>query len=146
MSQRVGALIVGFCFLFATVFVCMPQKAWSQPPETMRYTFYCAGYGGLLGGLIGAAIMVLGNSPSDHWDYILKGAAIGVIGGTIYGVVSSAQQTPGWLDYSSDRGLTVNYPSVKVAMLSDSAAGNKYASKRHAPEIVSYVDVFSYHY
>jgi hypothetical protein len=49
-------------------------------------------YGGLIGALVGAAVMVLTDDPGDHLQYMTTGAGIGVIGGTIYGFSQVARQ------------------------------------------------------
>ncbi len=43
-------------------------------------------YGGLIGALVGAAVMALTDDPGEHTEYLLTGAGIGVIAGTVYGV------------------------------------------------------------
>lgn len=48
-------------------------------------------YGGLAGGLVGAALLVFTNKPADHLDYIAYGAAGGVLVGAAYGVVTTSR-------------------------------------------------------
>lgn len=48
-------------------------------------------YGGLAGSLVGGAVLVFVKHPEDHYIYIGYGAAIGVIIGTIFGVVSASR-------------------------------------------------------
>ena len=43
-------------------------------------------YGGLVGALVGGAILAFKDEPGDHLDLITKGAAIGVIGGVAFGL------------------------------------------------------------
>ncbi len=91
--------------LIVAVFLGASTPAFAED-NTMRKTFQNAYYGGLVGALIGAAAMVLTDEPEDHWDYIAKGAALGVIGGTAYGLskdtimISAAEVEDGKLKLS----------------------------------------------
>lgn len=44
-------------------------------------------YGGLVGTLVGAACMAFTKKPADHFEYVMYGAASGVILGAAYGLV-----------------------------------------------------------
>jgi len=59
--------------------------------DTLREVFTDAFYGAAIGGLIGGAVMVFTDKPSDHLKYISYGAASGVIVGTAYGLAKSAR-------------------------------------------------------
>jgi len=48
-------------------------------------------YGGLAGALVGGAILVFTDEPGDHLNYISYGAAIGVIAGTVFGIVQTSK-------------------------------------------------------
>ncbi|WP_026842007.1 hypothetical protein [Citrifermentans bremense] len=48
-------------------------------------------YGGLAGGLVGAALVVFTKKPADHLDYIAYGAAGGVLVGAAYGVLTTSK-------------------------------------------------------
>ncbi len=43
------------------------------------------GYGAIVGTLVGAAVMAFTDDPGDNLDYLYKGAAVGAIGGMLYG-------------------------------------------------------------
>ncbi len=57
----------------------------------LQNTMEDALYGGAIGALVGAGAMLVSGSPSKHWDYLLTGAGLGIIGGAIYGVYTSAR-------------------------------------------------------
>ena len=59
--------------------------------DTIREAFSDAFYGAGIGALIGGALMVFTKTPSDHYNYIVYGAATGVIVGTTYGMAKSAR-------------------------------------------------------
>ncbi len=48
-------------------------------------------YGGLTGGLIGAAVMAFAKRPGNHLDYMGYGAAGGVLAGAAYGAIRVAK-------------------------------------------------------
>jgi hypothetical protein len=53
----------------------------------IKTIFQDALYGGLTGGLVGAALLVFTKKPSNHLDYMGYGAAGGVLVGAVYGGV-----------------------------------------------------------
>lgn len=59
--------------------------------NAFRDTFQSALYGGAVGALVGAALMVFTKKPADHLDYMGFGAAAGVLAGTAYGVAKSSR-------------------------------------------------------
>lgn len=63
-------------------------------------------YGGLAGALVGGAILVFTDKPGDHLNYISYGAAIGVIAGTVFGLV---QTTKAMVQLENGR-ITVGLP------------------------------------
>lgn len=70
-------------------------------------------YGGLIGALVGAAVMVLTDDPGDHTQYMVTGAGIGVIAGTVYGLSKVARHA--MIDV--DRGrLSWHLPPVDSAV------------------------------
>lgn len=73
--------------------------------NAFRDTFQSAFYGGAVGALVGAALLVFTKKPADHLDYMGFGAAAGVLAGTAYGVAKSSRALA-----SMEKG------SVKIAM------------------------------
>lgn len=45
-------------------------------------------YGGVIGALLGGAVLLLADNPDDHLDYIAKGAGAGILLGATYGIVA----------------------------------------------------------
>jgi len=147
MLKKVSVLLIAFCFFAVGIFSSVP-KVNAQPPSIQKI-YYSAGYGGLLGGLLGAAIMVLGPNPNDHWDYILKGAAIGVIGGTLYGIIVYTQPPYyGLVDYSSNTGLNFHTPQIAMLAIRDNKFGveNRFSATPTHIRYIPYVNVFAYHF
>jgi hypothetical protein len=73
-------------------------------------------YGGLIGALVGTAVMALTAHPRDHLSYITSGAGIGAIGGTLYGLSSVANRA--FVDI--DRGRVAwRVPDVATALSQD---------------------------
>jgi len=73
--------------------------------NAFRDTFQSAFYGGAVGALVGAALLVFTKKPADHLDYMGFGAAAGVLAGTAYGVAKSSRAL-----------ASVENGSVKIAM------------------------------
>lgn len=59
--------------------------------NAMKTIFQDAFYGGLAGGLVGAALLAFADKPSDHLQNIGIGAGVGVIIGATYGAVSTSR-------------------------------------------------------
>jgi len=73
--------------------------------NAFRDTFQSAFYGGAVGVLVGAALLVFTNKPADHLNYMGFGAAAGVLAGTAYGVAKSSRSL-----------ASIENGSVKIAM------------------------------
>jgi hypothetical protein len=69
--------------------VCASTSVFADD-NAFRDTFESAFYGGAVGALVGAALMVFTKKPADHLINIGYGAAAGVLAGTAYGVVTSS--------------------------------------------------------
>ncbi|ACH39305.1 hypothetical protein Gbem_2293 [Citrifermentans bemidjiense Bem] len=70
------------------VFMATPCLAAENAFKTV---FEDSMYGGLAGGLVGAALVVFAKKPADHLDYIAYGAASGVLVGAAYGVLTTSR-------------------------------------------------------
>jgi hypothetical protein len=70
------------------VFMATPCLAAENAFKTV---FEDSMYGGLAGGLVGAALLVFTKKPVDHLDYIAYGAAGGVLVGAAYGVLTTSK-------------------------------------------------------
>jgi len=70
--------------------------AWSMPlhaaESSLKVVFEDSLYGGLLGGLLGAATLVFTENSSDHVENIAYGAAAGVFAGAGYGIATTANR------------------------------------------------------
>ncbi len=106
----------------------------SHADETMRYTLNNALYGGVLGGLVGAAVLLLTDEPDDHLDYILTGAGVGVLMGAAYGIATSGVIES--LAEVEDGRLTFKIPTMRRLEVFD-----EYANER---ELVNSIDVLRF--
>ncbi|WP_224982157.1 hypothetical protein [Geomonas agri] len=57
----------------------------------MKTIFEDSFYGGLAGGLVGAAMLAFTDKPADHLQNVGIGAGIGVIVGAVYGAVAASR-------------------------------------------------------
>jgi len=81
-------ILVGIMLLMGSM---LPAQSASAADFELQNTMEDALYGGAIGALIGAGAMLASGSPSNHWDYLLTGAGIGIIGGAIYGMYTSTR-------------------------------------------------------
>ena len=106
----------------------------SRADETMRYTLNNALYGGVLGGLVGAAVLLLTDEPDDHLDYILTGAGVGVLMGAAYGIATSGVIES--LAEVEDGRFTLRMPTVKRVEVFDENSNRR--------ELVNSIDVLRF--
>ncbi len=74
----------------ALLLVCWTAPCFAAE-GALREVFQDALYGGLTGGLVGAAVLAFTKRPGNHLDYLGVGAAVGVLAGTTIGVVSTSR-------------------------------------------------------
>lgn len=81
--------------ILAIVFAVSMLTSWSAScyasDNVVKDTFESAFYGGLVGTLVGGALLVFTKHPSDHLDYLAYGASGGVLLGTGFGIIRSAK-------------------------------------------------------
>ncbi len=75
-------------------------------------------YGAGVGALVGLGIALVSNRPSDHWNYITRGAGFGIIAGAGYGLFRSSKA----FAEVEDGQIHLGMPSPEVAF-QDTAAG-----------------------
>ena len=63
----------------------IPATAQENP---LKVILEDAFYGGVIGTLIGGAMLAFPRHPADHLEYIGYGAATGIIAGTVFGAVT----------------------------------------------------------
>jgi len=70
--------------LILAALITMPAKAFSA--SSLQIVAEDAGWGALIGVLAGGAVLAFTETPSDHWDYLARGAAVGAIAGIGFGI------------------------------------------------------------
>jgi hypothetical protein len=78
----------GVALAVTLLFIATPCLAADNAFKTF---FEDAFYGGLTGGLVGAAVLAFTKHPGRHLDYIGYGAAGGVLVGATYGAVVTSR-------------------------------------------------------
>lgn len=108
-----GAWAAAVCALL--IATAAPVRAGGQDtalPDVLVDGFY----GGVIGALVGTAVMALTNRPKDHLSYISTGAGIGVIAGTVYGLTKATNRAL----VEVDRGrVTWSVPGVTTGLSED---------------------------
>ncbi|MDX8410400.1 MAG: hypothetical protein R8K46_00810 [Mariprofundaceae bacterium] len=89
--------------MVAALGIAAPQaKAVDFEVQTV---FEDAMYGAAIGAAVGLGAMLLTDTPTDNWDFVLRGTGIGILGGAAYGA------------YVSTRAVAqIENGKVKVAM------------------------------
>ena len=103
--------------------------------DVMERTYRSTVYGGITGGLVGGAVMALTDEPDEHFDYILVGAASGIIFGAVYGFLSGTRATHAAMDMNNmEEGF--NVPTVVVT--------EHYSKRADERELVSILNIVRY--
>lgn len=119
MNERFSTIhtprIVRVLLLALAVCLAVPQTASAQE-STLKGVTRDALYGGVLGALLGTAALAFVDTPSDHLDYIVTGAAVGIIGGTVWGIYESVTyRRPAYLTLEDGRLRTATpLPAVRL--------------------------------
>jgi hypothetical protein len=106
-------MTVGWFGLVSALLVALPEPARAANTE-MGDVLVDGFYGGLIGALVGAGVMV---SPTTRRppQYMTTGAGIGVIAGTVYGLSKVAREAM----INVDRGhLAWHIPAIEPAVTS----------------------------
>jgi hypothetical protein len=80
--KRSVAIVVTLLFMATP---CLAEE------NAMKTIFQDAFYGGLAGGLVGAALLAFADKPADHLQNIGIGAGVGVLVGATYGAVVTSK-------------------------------------------------------
>jgi hypothetical protein len=106
--------IIGVLLVACLVGAWGPGRA-AADENTFETVFKDGFYGGLAGALVGGAVLVFAENPKDHYIYIGYGAAIGVILGVTFGVVSATRSLAELDDHKLVFHLPM--PETEVRML-----------------------------
>jgi len=91
----------------------------SAAESSFRDLFENTLYGGLVGTLVGGALLAFTNKPSDHLDYLTIGAASGVLAGVAYTVARPAKS----LIAIENGNVKIALPAVIPELQSNNAKG-----------------------
>jgi drug/metabolite transporter (DMT)-like permease len=132
-ATRVISALLVITFLFFTV---LPSGAHAQD-EPMQHTLRSTLYGGILGGLLGTAVLFLSDNQSDHLSYIPTGVGVGMLLGATYGVVTSGVMYRSAVEV--DDGVAIlNLPKVDRVRIFD--------ENTQVTDVISKVDLFKYRF
>jgi hypothetical protein len=102
--------------------------------DTMQYTLKNSLYGGILGGLIGSAVLLLSDEPDDNLSYIPTGVGVGVLLGAAYGIATSGVVES--IGEVEDGRFTLNMPTLKRVEIFDENMNGK--------ELINSIDLFRF--
>ncbi len=123
-----------FVITLLLLFAVFSSRAHAE--ETVKYTLNNALYGGVLGGLIGAAVLLLSDEPDDHLGYIPTGAGVGVLLGAAYGIATSGVIES--LAEVENGAFTFNMPTMRRLEVFDKNSNER--------ELVSSVSLFNFRF
>ena len=83
----------------------------------MQRTLRDSLYGGLIGALLGTAVLFLTDNPDDHIEYIPTGAAVGILAGAAYGMTMSTMVTAA-AEVDKD-GVSFGLPTISTEKIYD---------------------------
>ena len=111
--KKISALLAFF------VFVTFSGEAFAE--DMMQTTLRDALYGGIVGALIGSAVVLLTDNPEDHLGFIPTGAGVGILVGAAYGVATSGVISTAGAEIE-DGKLTLNMPTIRTEKVFDEVA------------------------
>lgn len=115
--KKIAALAMVFTFLAVST-------ASAQDP--MQRTLRDSLYGGLIGALLGSAVMLLSENPDDHLGYIPTGAAVGVLLGAAYGVATSGVMSTAAAEINTKEGsVSLAVPTISTEQHYDEQINKK---------------------
>jgi len=102
MASAMGMLMMG-------AVAVLPAQAAAADFEVQNVLEDSA-YGAGIGALVGLGFMLISSTPTDHWNYPLVGAGVGIIAGAAYGTYSGSRAMASY----EDGKLQIGMPSPKV--------------------------------
>ncbi len=115
MMQRLKKYLAVF-LVFSFFFSFSARTVMAE--DTMQRVLTDSLYGGLIGALLGTAVLLLTDNPGDHMDYIATGAGVGILGGAAYGIATSGVVERAGAEVEDGR-VTFNMPTVKKEKVFD---------------------------
>ena len=92
--------------------------------QAMEHTLRSSLYGGVIGALLGTAVMLLTDDPDDNLSYIPTGAAVGILVGAAYGLTTSTVVKDGAVGEYDDGRFTLKLPTIKRVKVFDKNANH----------------------
>ncbi len=116
LTQKIKKIAAIFILL---TFCTFTTNAFAE--DMMQTTLRDALYGGIIGALLGSAVLLLSDNPDDHIGYIPTGAAVGILAGAAYGVATSGVISTAGAEIE-DGKVTLNMPTVSKELVFDEVA------------------------
>ncbi len=132
-TRAASVLLVITFFMFAV----LPSGARAQD-EPLQHTLRSTLYGGVLGGLLGTAVLFLSDNQSDNLGYIPTGIGVGMLLGAAYGVATSGYFYTSAVEVDENGYTTLHLPKVDRIKVYDEVT--------QSTEVISKVDVFKYRF
>ncbi|MFQ5736930.1 MAG: hypothetical protein ACE5GY_08725 [Thermodesulfobacteriota bacterium] len=112
--KKISALVLFFSFF------TFSGNALAE--DLMQTTLRDALYGGIVGALIGSAVLLLTDNPDDHLSYIPSGAGVGILAGAAYGIATSGVIRTASVAEVKDGKISFNLPTLTTERKFDEVA------------------------
>ncbi|MFQ5464533.1 MAG: hypothetical protein ACE5EI_01260 [Thermodesulfobacteriota bacterium] len=124
---RATSFVVAFAFVIFSFLAAAPPS--HAQDETLGYTLKSTVYGGIIGGLVGTAVLLVSDRPEDKLSYIPTGVGVGLLLGAAYGLA-----TGGTFRYAAVEagrgGVAFHFPEVeRIALYDENTAETEVISK-----------------
>lgn len=128
LAKKITVVLLAALFFASTASVARAED------DTMQVVLKDSLYGGVIGALIGTAIVLVTDDPEDNLEYIPTGAGIGIIAGAAYGIASTGVvQSISEVDATSGE-FALNMPTFKKTVV--------YNENTHQTEVINSMDLF----
>jgi len=127
-----------FPVVLILTFCLMGLGTRAMADDSLAHTVKSAIYGGVIGGLVSGAVVLIADNPSDNLGYIPTGIGAGILLGTAYGIATSEAVQDRAFGEIDNGKFTLNVPSVKSSSTFD--------KKTQTYEMVESVDLLKVHF
>lgn len=102
------------------VFALFTSASAAHAEETMQRVLRNSLYGGIVGALLGSAVLLLSDEPDENLGYIPTGAAVGILVGAAYGVATSGVvESASAAEFDPDGRITLAVPTISTEKIYD---------------------------
>ncbi|MBI1910674.1 MAG: hypothetical protein HYS21_01595 [Deltaproteobacteria bacterium] len=118
VTKKLSVILLIFAVLTFSI------RSTANAEDTMQKALTDSLYGGLVGALLGSALLLLTDNPDEHLSYIPTGAAVGILAGAAYGVATSGIVRTSAAEVENGK-VTFNMPTIQREEIYDRNVDDK---------------------